>query len=310
MGSPTAAELLDRCSFPAAGTAVTCAVSGGADSLALLVLAVESGCRVTAVHVDHGLRPGSSTEADVVAAASIRFGATFRSQIVVVDRGANLEARARAARFAVLPADVLTGHTADDQAETVLVNLLRGSGIDGLAGMRRDRHPLLGLRRSETAALCAALDLDVVSDPMNDDHRFQRVRIRHELLPLLESIAGRDVVPILARQADHLRGVAELLSELADGVDPTDARTLHEASPAIAAVALRSWIQRETGSSHPTDSASIDRVMAVVANRVRAAEVNGGYRVARTAQRLRIEPPANDGTGPGSRSHPIATPEQ
>src|SRR5205085_8899120 len=123
------AALLGRCVFPGAGTVVTCAVSGGADSLALLVLAVGAGCEVTAVHVDHGLREGSAAEADLVRAAAARFGAGFVAERVMVAPGANLEARARAARYGVLPADVLTGHTADDQAETVLLNLLRGAGL-------------------------------------------------------------------------------------------------------------------------------------------------------------------------------------
>ena len=153
-------ELLARCDFPSAGSDVTCAVSGGADSLALLVLAVRAGCRVTAVHVDHGLRAGSAAEAEVVRRAAAEHGAAFRAQRVTVAPGPNVEARARAARYGALPADVLTGHTADDQAETVLLNLLRGAGLDGLAGMAPGRPPaapaapardpgaLLGRRRS------------------------------------------------------------------------------------------------------------------------------------------------------------------
>ena len=137
-----------RCDFPVAGTAVTCAVSGGADSLALLVLAVEAGCAVTAVHVDHGLRAGSAAEADIVAAAAARFGAVFRAERVDVPAGPNLEARARAARYAVLPPDVCTGHTADDQAETVLLNLLRGAGAPGVAALRPGRR----IRSSACAA--------------------------------------------------------------------------------------------------------------------------------------------------------------
>ena len=121
--------------------------------------------------------------------------------------GPNLEARARAARFAVLPDDVATGHTMDDQAETILVNLLRGAGADGLAGMEPGaRHPILGLRRHETHALCAAAGLAPVCDESNDDPAFVRNRIRHELLPLCAQVAGRDPVPLLARQAGVLRG--------------------------------------------------------------------------------------------------------
>ncbi|HTZ09062.1 MAG TPA: ATP-binding protein, partial [Acidimicrobiales bacterium] len=108
-------ELLGRCTFPRPGTPCTCAVSGGADSLALLVLAVAAGCRVTAVHVDHGLRPGSASEAGVVGEAAAALGAGFRSVRVEVAPGPNLEARARAARLEALPPGAATGHTMDDQ---------------------------------------------------------------------------------------------------------------------------------------------------------------------------------------------------
>src|SRR5665213_3361655 len=111
---PVVAGLLGRCTFPPPGDPLVCGVSGGPDSLALLVLAVASGCRVTAVHVDHGLRGGSAAEADVVAAAADRYGAWFRSERVHLADGPNLEARARHARFEVLGSDAATGHTADD----------------------------------------------------------------------------------------------------------------------------------------------------------------------------------------------------
>jgi tRNA(Ile)-lysidine synthase len=271
------AELLGRCRFPAAGSAVTCAVSGGADSLALLVLACHAGLDVTAVHVDHGLRPGSAAEADVVAAVADRFGAAFRSVRVDVGDGPNLEARARQARYGVLPADALTGHTADDQAETVLINLLRGGGADGLAGMRADnRRPLLALRRHETAALCEELDVDPVQDPSNTDSRFLRNRVRHELLPLLADMAGRDPVPVLVRQAALLRDEADLLDALAAEVDATDARAL----------AVRRLLRDE----HPPSAADVDRVLAVARQEVRACEVAGGRRVSRSANRIAVSP--------------------
>ena len=165
-------------------------MSGGADSLALLVLAVEAGCDATAVHVDHGLRRGSAAEADVVAEVAARHGAAFETIRVEVGDGPNLEARARRARYAALPDDVLTGHTADDQAETVLLNLLRGSGLDGLAGYDPARRPLRLLRRRETHKLCADLGIQPVHDPSNDDPRFRRNRVRHELLPLLDVDRG------------------------------------------------------------------------------------------------------------------------
>lgn len=282
-------ELLARCTFPPPGTPVVCAVSGGADSLSLLALAVEAGCVVTAVHVDHGLREGSEGEARVVEAAARRLGASFRAERVTIEPGPNLEARARAARQAVLPPGALLGHTADDQAETVLLNLLRGAGLDGLAGMRRDgRRPLLDLRRWETRALCDELGLDVVDDPSNRDPSLRRNRVRNELLPLLADIAGRDVVPIISRQADVVRAAAELLDELAAVVDPTDARALGAAPPVLGAVAVRNWLRGCSPDWHPPSLATVERVLAVARGEATGTEVGGGWRVDRSGQRLRL----------------------
>jgi tRNA(Ile)-lysidine synthase len=279
-------SLLARCTFPAPGTAVTCAVSGGADSLALLVLATQAGCTVTAVHVDHGLRPGSAGEADVVRDAAARYGAAFRSETVDLAPGPNLEARARAARYAVLPPDVLTGHTADDQAETVLLNLIRGAGLDGLAGMRADdRRPLLALRRAETEKVCADEGLQPIVDPSNLDPAHRRNRVRAELLPLVNEIADRDVVPILARQAALLRDEAEILDLLAAALDPTDAHLLATSRPALARRAVRAWLTED----HPPDAATVERVLAVARNEAKAADVGGGRRVRRTRNVLRLE---------------------
>ncbi len=134
-----------------------------------------------------------------------QLGAEFRLVTVEVAAGPNLEARARDARLAALPPGALTGHTADDRAETILINLLRGSGLDGLAAMGPDpTRPLLALRRHETRSLCADLGLTPVVDPSNTDPRFVRNRVRGELLPLMADIAGRDVVP--ARAPDRRDG--------------------------------------------------------------------------------------------------------
>ncbi|MBL8777317.1 MAG: tRNA lysidine(34) synthetase TilS [Acidimicrobiales bacterium] len=289
----TVEALLDRCDFPPPGRTVTCAVSGGADSLALLVLAVAAGLDVTAVHVDHGLRFGSAAEAEVVRAAAARFGATFRAVRVDVGDGPNLEARARSERYAVLPADVCTGHTADDQAETILLNLVRGAGSTGLSGMRPGpRRPLLAVRRSETVALCAALGLDPVQDPSNVDPRFRRNRVRHELQPLLDEIAGRDVVPVLCRQADLLRDEADLLAVLATELDVTDARALREAPVALARLAVRAWLRDGPAGEHPPDAATVERVLAVARLDAGAADVGAGWRVTRSGGVLGLDPPA------------------
>jgi len=289
-----ATALLGRCAFPSPGTALPCAVSGGPDSLALLALAVAAGCDVTAVHVDHGIRPGASAEADVVAEAAARFGAAFRGERVAVAPGPNLEARARAARLGVLPPGSATGHTMDDQAETVLVNLLRGAGLDGLAGMRPGpAHPLLALRRSETHALCAALGLVPVVDPSNADLRFVRNRIRHELLPLACAVAGRDIVPVLARQAGVMADEAELLDSLAAAVDATDAAALADAPGALARRATRRWLQGS--AAHPPDLAAVERVLAVARGAAPATDVAPGVRVRRSRGSLSSAPVAPRG---------------
>ena len=282
-------QLLERCTFPPAGTAVDCAVSGGPDSLALLVLASEASCGVTAWHVDHGLRPGSAAEAEVVAEAAARWGAAFEARTAHCDPGPNLEARAREARYAVLPEGVLTGHTADDQAETVLLNFIRGAGPDGLAGIDAARRPILDLRRRETQELCNHLGLEPVHDPSNLDPAHRRNRVRHELLPLLCDIADRDVVPIIARGASLMGGIRDLLDELATAIDPTDAKAMASAPEPLAQMALRRWIQRETGAEHPPDAAAIERIMAVARNEARSTEIGGGWRVTRSSQRLGLE---------------------
>ena len=306
-GHPVAEGLLPRCTFPPPTTPLVCAVSGGADSLALLVLAVLSGCTVTAVHVDHGIRPGSAAEADVVAAAAALVGAAFRAERVSVAPGPNLEARARAARFAVLPAEVATGHTMDDQAETVLCNLLRGAGPDGVAGMRRGPcHPILGLRRDETRSVCKEARLRWVEDPSNDDPRFLRNRVRSELLPLCGALAGRDPVPLLARFAAISADDAALLDGLAADAlpDPSSAWALARAPRPLAARAVRRWLRMagatpETGGRasevgadrHPPTAADVERVLAVAAGDAVATEVTGGWRVRRRGGRLLAEPP-------------------
>lgn len=294
LGTGLIVSLLGRCDFPPARTEVDCAVSGGADSLALLALAVAAGLSVTAIHVDHGLRPGSSDEAAHVAQVAGRLGAEYRALRVTIAPGANLEARARQARYDVLPEGVLTGHTADDQAETVLVNLLRGAGLDGLAGMGRAaprvRRPLLALRRDETRGLCQQMGLGPVEDESNADRRFVRNRIRHDLLPRLAEIAGRDLVPILARQADLLSDEARFLDALAAQVDPCDARSLAAADPVIARRAVRRWLRGTTGADeHPPSAAEVERVLDVARGRFVACELSGGRRIRRSKGRLLLQ---------------------
>lgn len=278
------ADLLSRCTFPLATTPVICALSGGADSTALVALAVAAGCDVTAVHVDHGLRDGSGHDADVARSTAARLDVAFRYVRVDVGEGPNLEARARDARRRALGPDALLGHTADDQAETLLLALLRGSGAAGLAAIGPGwRHPILALRRDETHALCRELGLEVATDQSNDDPRFRRNRVRHELLPLLDDIAERDVAPLLARAADLLRSDDQFLEELAAAVDPTDAVALAAAPRPVASRAVRQWLDLD---GYPPNSAAVARVIEVARGIVGACELSGGRRIERHEDQL------------------------
>lgn len=279
--------LLERCDFPAAGSHVICAVSGGPDSLALLALAAAAGLNITAVHVDHQLREGSAAEGAVVANAAEQFRASYRSETVTVAEGPDLENRCRSARREVLGAEALTGHTMDDQAETLLINLMRGAGPEGLAAMRPGgTHPILALRRAETHAVCVEFGLSPVTDPTNSDPRFVRNRIRHELLPLMAAISNRDPAPLLARTSDNLRDLTEGLDELAEGVDPTDTRLLALQPAIIQRIVLRKWLTDDNG--YRPSAAELARVLDVVHHRAVGTELAGGRVLRRTDGFLRL----------------------
>lgn len=254
--------------------------------MALLVLAHAAGLRVTAIHVDHGLRTTSATDIDRVLPVAESLGISVETHHVQVDPGPNLEARARAARYAVFPLGTMTGHTSDDQAETVLINLLRGAGATGLSAMRpTTARPLLHLRRHETHALCAALNIAVVDDETNSDTRFLRNRVRHELLPAMNDISQRDVVPLLIRTADVLRADDDLLNELSLALDPTDAKALAAAPRPLAHRALRRWLS----DPYPPDLATLDRVLAVAKGDVLACDIGENRQIRRSKQRLTLQ---------------------
>jgi len=282
-------ELLSRTHFPSVTEmphGVACAVSGGADSVSLLILAVAKGHRVTAYHVDHGLRIGSENEFSLVENVCQSFGATAVSLRADLADGPNLEARARQARFALLPPDVLTGHTADDQAETVLINLMRGAGTEGLSGMRYTHSkPILHLRRHETEALCTAFNVALVNDPSNSDPRFQRNRVRHELLPLLNSIAQRDVAQLIARESELIGDDEKFLQDLASVIDVLDAPALAAAPLPLSRRAIRMWL----ADPYPPDAATVERVLEVARGIHPGCEIGGGKQVRRSNQRLRLQ---------------------
>jgi tRNA(Ile)-lysidine synthase len=240
--------------------------SGGADSLALAAAvafeAPKAAVRAGAVVVDHGLQDGSAQRARATAEVLRGLGLDpVEVATVTVGRDGGPEAAARAARYGALDAAaertgavaVLLAHTRDDQAETVLLGLARGSGTRSLAGMApssasgRYRRPLLELDRAMTRQACAALGLDPWQDPHNLDPRFARARVRHEVLPVLERTLGPGVAAALARSATLARADADALDAIAaaaaaqvrgpDGA--LDAAALAALAPAVRSRVLR-----------------------------------------------------------------------
>lgn len=245
---------------PAAGSWCV-GLSGGPDSLALTVLAAAI-LPTTALIVDHGLQPGSGEVAERARQQAMTAGCVDAQILrVQVGRQGGPEAAARSARYIALEAarcgaPVLLGHTLDDQAETVLLGLGRGSGARSIAGMRVSDppwfRPFLTVRRDEIHAACSELGLDAWTDPHNRDPKYTRVRLRSEVLPLMEDVLGGGVAPALARTALALREDSDALDAIAaetfvsvktsDGLPVGELEALH---PAIRRRVIRSWLLEE-----------------------------------------------------------------
>jgi len=286
--------------------------SGGADSLALTLAAaaVRGPDDVRAVVVDHRLQDGSAERAAATVALLAERGIAARVHAVDVTGPGGIEAAARRARQAALCAarphpdsPILLGHTLDDQAETVLLGLGRGSGARSLAGMRRWDppwlRPLLTVRRTTTRAACAGLE--VWDDPHNADPRFTRVRLRHEVLPLLEDVLSGGVAEALARTAEQLREdvdaleavAAQLLAATCTPAAPTpelDLGVLADVPPALRRRVLRAWLTAAgvTGLT-ATHLHAADALAAHGPDRAGVA-VPGGLELYRAHGRLGIRP--------------------
>jgi tRNA(Ile)-lysidine synthase len=330
-----AARALAAAGAPAAGDGLAAAVSGGADSLALLhamrTLAGPRGWRLAVVTVDHGLRSGSAADAAFVVDHAKGLGLEARLETLTPadlepHRRAGQEGAARAARYQALWRAggelgcgwLATGHTLDDQAETVLLQLLRGAGPDGLAGMpvRSGRllRPLLWVRRAETRDCCAAVGVGWREDPTNQDPGPLRNRVRQRLLPLLEELRPGAAVT-LAR-------AAALAADERDWLDPLAAAALAATRPPAAAgltgpgavaldasalaglpVALARRVvraaARQAGAA-PPDADATDRVVALATGSARGAPARPGAettwpggRARREAAAVVLQPPAH-----------------
>jgi tRNA(Ile)-lysidine synthase len=330
-----------RLGLPVAGEQVIVAVSGGADSVAL-VLGLEELVRagrlkvsLVVAHLDHGLREESGEDARWVLGLAGELGVEVEvGRASLTEAGGNLEQAARGARYEFLrevaqrhgARVVVTGHTMDDQAETVLLRLLRGSGAEGLGGMKAVRalgarsevrlaRPLLRwARREETENFCKARGVEARRDAMNEDESFARVRVRRRLLPLMLTFNPR-AVEALARAAELLREDAETLNAAArelleaagtrelgqrgsegesaseggvSGVAALDVKVLLSAPPALRRRALRLWLGRGRGDLRRLELAHLLGVEKLLEGERggRVAELPGGSFVERRRGRL------------------------
>ncbi len=315
-------ETIRRHGMLRGGEAVLVAVSGGADSVALLdvlgALREPLGLTLTVVHVHHGLRPEADAEADGVRALCARLGAACHVERVVVRRAPpwdGLEAESRRARHAALErvgrevgaARIATGHTADDQAETVLMRLLQGAGPRGLGGIAPVRglliRPLIETRRAAIEEYLGGRGLAWAEDPSNRDVRFLRNRIRHDLLPFMAKVTGASVVEALGRSAAAARAVVADLEERAradlgrlatrDGAGLSlDVGALAERPIELAAEMLRqaAALLGETRPLRGPAQRALRRLLGEAPPR-RAARL-GRLAVERSGRRLRVGPVA------------------
>jgi tRNA(Ile)-lysidine synthase len=267
------------------------ACSGGPDSQALLhvlhALRQEHGCALSVVGVDHGLRPEAPGELELARQLAAQLGLDFVSLRVVVPRGASRQAQARNARYAALldharavgAQRIAVGHTLDDQAETVLARLLRGSGLEGLGATAPKRadgvvRPLFDAPRALVHAYIGAMGVPFASDPSNQDPRYLRVRVRHALLPALSAENPR-IAQQLAQLADDAREAGELLASRAEGALARahgDVRALREEPSLVRRFALKREIERHTG-------APLSRAHLMAVERMLVEEWRGHVRV-------------------------------
>ncbi|WIM67372.1 tRNA lysidine(34) synthetase TilS [Corynebacterium breve] len=266
-------------------------LSGGPDSLALVAAAAAEELPVEAVVVDHGLQPDSAEIARSAAAQARELGVSTRITRVSVAPG-NVEAQAREARYQALHdiadgRDIWVGHTADDQAETLLLGLLRGNPTGMPPRNGQVVRPFLDLRRADTVAACAELGLSPWQDPMNNDAAYRRVRIRNEVLPLLGDVLGGDVVDPLAHAAGRIVADQDYFGARVSST--SDCAELAAMHPAVRNRSIVAWLN---GLGVGASGSSISGIAALCTDwhGQGPVHVGGGIVVVRRAGQLVAEP--------------------
>ncbi|MEA2397177.1 MAG: tRNA(Ile)-lysidine synthase [Thermoleophilaceae bacterium] len=292
-----------------AGQPLLVMLSGGADSICLLDVALRLRADVSALHVDYGLRPGSAGDAELCRRVCHAAGVPLAVERIELasagpDGTGNLQAEARERRYELAEAqarggDYATAHTASDQAETVLYRLAVSPGRRALLGMAPRRgslvRPLLAVTREEVRDYCRARDLDWRDDPSNDDVHFSRARVRHEVLPALRQLnpaAERTIAETSATlrdEADTLdRAVDDAIARLGGAPLPLDA--LRELPPALARLALRASAEDAAGRAVSLSRRDADRILALGSSGTAAVELPGGLVAVAEYGRLRFAP--------------------
>jgi len=319
-GDPAAPLAAARASgLVVAGEPLLAMLSGGPDSVCLLDVAVTLGAEVAALHVDHGLRPDSGADADRCRALCERLGVALTVERLDFAGAGNVHARAREARYALAErhavGDYAAGHTASDQAETVLYRLASSPGRRALLGMapRRGRlvRPLLAVTAADTRAHCVARGLAWIDDPANSNARFARARVREALLPALREVDGR-AERAIAETAAQLRDEQEVLDDAAaaaldrlGGGPAVDAAALAALGPALARLVLRRLAELAAGGPRPLGRGETAALLELAGARepvdsgrrggTRALDLGGGLRAVAEYGTLRFAagpPPA------------------
>ncbi len=261
----------------------------------MALLALESSREACLHHVDHHARADSGEDRHFVEGWARAHGVRVVVYDVSVPPGPNFEARARAERRRVLPRGVLTGHTADDLAETVLLNLLRGAATPGLGLADVATMPLRRCRRHSLREWLSERGETWREDPTNLDPAMTRNRLRREVVPLLNEVSRRDVVPLLVRSAEQLALDRAYLEEVGRqdverGLGEVDCRELATWAPARRQWWLRFHLRHrdDLGEVHPPSRADVLRAESVVLGEVPACEMSGGRRLTRSSQRLSL----------------------